>query len=114
VATASNGDYLIRVTDKGECVLMVKDSETEKSIRSYTMKLDPGGKGWIFGTRIFPSVRKVVQILLHRGMTSNNKVIHLGEPAAGAVVRADPGPSQPGTPAGGVDSQQDDEGCTVM
>jgi hypothetical protein len=42
--SGNDGDYLIRLNEKHERVLIVKDSEAKDKIRMYTMKPDGAGK----------------------------------------------------------------------
>eukprot|EP00037_Helgoeca_nana_P032230 m.412840 g.412840 ORF g.412840 m.412840 type:complete len:333 (-) comp28952_c0_seq1:136-1134(-) len=114
VVSGNDGDYLIRLNEKHERVLIVKDSEAKDKIRMYTMKPDGAGK-WIFGNHKFGSMKSVVQLLQTKPIKSKTgKMIRLGAPAPGGISRDEPEPSQPGTPAAASGEAAEEDGCAIM
>jgi len=115
VMSAADGDFLIRINEKNERVLVVKD---ENIVRTYTMRPDGSGR-WTFGNRAYPNMRSVVALLKRMPIKSKSgKMIQLGNPAPGGVsmdepddVGGDAPPELPSTPGGTVDEEG---GCTVM
>jgi len=117
VSEANNGDFLIRESENGDRVLIVKDDTV---VRAYTMKPDPEGQGrWVFGQKTYPSIRTIVTLLRRTPIKSKTgKMITLGQAAKGGVELEEAEPiapvasTLPQTPGGTVAA--DDESCSIM